>query len=54
MDEKEFIKRRVIMKDGLDPMIPVTHPHVGRFLMECLVFFWERHSVIPVNWMWRL
>ena len=30
MDESDFNKRTVDLEDGLDPMIPVTHPHVGK------------------------
>lgn len=29
MDEADFAKRKIDLEDGLDAMIPVTHPHVG-------------------------
>ena len=33
MHEADFAKRKIDLEDGLDPMMPVTHPHVGEFLL---------------------
>jgi hypothetical protein len=31
MPQEEFSKRTIDLDDGLDPLLPATHPHIGAY-----------------------
>lgn len=31
MDEEQFSKKTIDLEDGLDPLLPSVHPHIGMY-----------------------